>query len=415
MHVAIIGAGIVGVSTAIWLQRAGVRVTLVDREGPAAGASHGNAGVLAASSIVPIPVPGLLAKAPRMLFDPRQPLFVRWRHLPRLLPFLAPYLRSASHHARTSDALSLLLHDTAEQHAALAAGTGAERYLHPGDYLFGYTRAGFAADARAWEARERRGHAFEVIDEPGSYDPALAGRFELLVRCPHHGRISDPGAYVRTLAEHFEREGGTFLRTAVRDVARGRVELADGLLEADEIVVTAGIWSRRLLERQGVRVPMEAERGYHLEFVRPSVMPRAPVMVASGKFVLTPMEGRLRAAGIVEFAGLDAPPSRAPFALLRRETLKVLPDLVCEQIVEWSGPRPSTVDSLPLIGRMGDGIWAGFGHQHVGLTAGPKTGRWISQTITGNQPNTDLAPFAPTRFGAKNRLFSRVRTVRGGN
>ena len=403
MHVAIIGAGIVGVSTAIWLQRAGVRVTLIDREGPAAGTSQGNAGVLAAASIVPIPVPGLLAKAPRMLLDPRQPLFLRWPHLPRLVPFLAPYLASAREHERIGDALSLMLHDTYEQHAALAAGTGAERYLHAGDYVFGYTKAGLAADEKAWGARERRGHPFEVIEEPGRYDPLLAHGFERLVRCPGHGRISDPGAYVRALADHFEREGGRFLRAEVRHVDRGRVVLPEAEVAADEIVVTSGVWSKRLLERHGVTVRMETERGYHIEFVNPSHMPRSPVMVAWGKFVLTPMDGRLRAAGIVEFGGLDDRRSKAPFALLRKQTLEVLPDLTCERVVEWMGHRPSTSDSLPLVGRFADGLWAGFGHQHVGLTAGPKTGRWLARMLTGEHDNTDLAPFAPTRFGARHQ------------
>ena len=402
MHVAIIGAGIVGVSTAIWLQRAGCHVTVIDREGPAAGASHGNAGVLAASSIVPIPVPGLVRKAPRMLLDPREPLFLRWSYLPRLLPFLAPYMRSRHDHERISDALSLLLHDTAEQHLALAKGTGAEAYLHPGDYVFGYARGAFAKDRAAWEARERRGHPFAVIEDVGGYDPALRGRFELLVRCPHHGRISDPGAYVKALTAHVEAQGGAFLRAEVEGVSDAGVRTADGLVEADRTVVACGVRSKALVERLGIRVPMEAERGYHLEFVNPSVTPRAPVMVAAGKFVLTPMEGRLRAAGIVEFGGLDEQRSKAPFKLLRKQTMQVLPGLTFDHVDEWMGHRPSTADSLPLIGRVRDRVWAGFGHQHVGLTAGPKTGRWLAQMIVGDAPNADLAPFAPGRFGMRN-------------
>ena len=407
MHVAIVGAGIVGVSTAIWLQRAGARVTLIDREGPAAGTSHGNAGVLAAASVVPIPVPGLLAKAPRMLLDPNQPLFLRWRYVPRLLPFLAPYLRSARDHERIGDALSLLLHDTYEQHVALAHGTGAERFLHASDYVFGYaSREAFEKDAGAWKARRRRGHPFEVVEDVGNYDPALEGRFGLLVVCPQHGRVSDPGAYVKALATHAQEQGATFLRAQVRDLNERGVVTDDGTVEADHTVVASGMWSRRLLERRGVKVPMEAERGYHLEFVNPSITPHSPVMVAAGKFVLTPMEGRLRAAGIVEFGGLNDRRSVAPFALLKRQTLEVLPDLRYDRVDEWMGHRPSTTDSLPLIGPVGDErsgtkLWVGFGHQHVGLTAGPKTGRWISLMIMGSMPNVDLAPYAPKRFGAR--------------
>ena len=123
-------------------------------------------------------------------------------------------------------------------------------------------------------------------------------------------------------------------------------------------------------------------------------------MVASGKYVMTPMEGRLRCAGIVEFGGLEGKPSRAPFDLLKRQTLSLIPELEYDRIDEWMGHRPSTSDSLPLIGNVesASNVWTGFGHQHIGLSGGPKTGRWLAQLITGQKPNVDLAPFAPNRF-----------------
>ena len=211
--VAIIGAGIVGVSTAIWLQRAGHQVIIIDREGPAAGTSYGNAGVLAAAAIVPVPTPGLWKKAPGMLFDKNQPLFLRWSYLPKLLPFLMRYLSMgrADRVLRISDSLSLLLHDAADQHVALAVGTGAERFLTEGDYLFGYKdKAAFEADAYAWKIRRDRGHPYEEMtaEQLAEYDPAMAGRFGYAVRCPQHGHISDPGAYVNALADHVTDQGG---------------------------------------------------------------------------------------------------------------------------------------------------------------------------------------------------------------
>ena len=112
------------------------------------------------------------------------------------------------------------------------------------------------------------------------------------------------------------------------------------------------------------------------------------------------MNGRLRCAGIVEFGGLTEKRSRAPFDLLKRQTLELLPDLKYDRIDEWMGHRPSTPDSLPLIGALKDtpNVWTGFGHQHIGLTAGPKTGRWLTQMIKGETPNTDMEPFNPDRF-----------------
>ena len=411
-HVIIIGAGIVGISTAIWLQRGGHRVTVVDRLGPAGGASFGNAGVLAAASVVPVTVPGILAKAPAMLFGRDGPLFLRWGHVPRLVPFLARYLSHARVEAveRAAPALSLLLHDTAEQHAALAAGTGAEAFVEPGDYVFGYRdRAAFEADAFGWGMRRKHGHAFEPMERDAfaAYDPVLGSRFGFGVRCPDHGRVSDPGAYVKALAAHVEREGGRFVTAEVVDVALadGRatgIVTTDGPLEADHVVLTAGVRSGPLMKKLGLSIPMAAERGYHVEFLDPSIVPRSPTMVAAGKFVLSPMEGRLRAAGIVEFGGTDDGRSQAPLELLKRQTKRLLPDLEYSETREWMGHRPATADSLPVIGEAAaPNVWCGFGHQHIGLSGGPKTGRWLADFIAGRRPNADLAPFRADRFGKR--------------
>ncbi len=409
-HVVVVGAGIVGISAAIWLQRAGCRVTIVDRIGPAAGTSYGNAGVLAAASVVPVTVPGLWKKAPGMLFNPNAPLFMRWSYLPRLIPFLLKYMSHADTKKvpHIADALSLLLHDCADQHVALAKGTDAERYLIEGDYLFCYRdKAAFEADAYGWELRRERGHEFEEMTQErlSEYDPGVGHRFGYAVRCPNHGHITDPGAYVRALAAHVEEQGGTFVTAEVDDIgfdggSATTVVTSAGNIDADDIVIATGVWSGPLASKLGVKVPMEAERGYHIEFVNPSIMPKSPIMVATGKFVMTPMEGRLRCAGIVEFGGLTEKRSRAPFELLKRQTMELFPELTYDSIDEWMGFRPSTTDSLPLIGAFEKvpNVWSAFGHQHIGLSGGPKTGRWIAQLISGQAPNADLSSFAPNRF-----------------
>lgn len=417
-HVAIVGAGIVGVSTAIWLQRAGFSVSVFDPKGPAGGTSFGNAGVLAASSIVPVTVPGLWKKVPGMLLDRDSPLFLKWAQLPRLAPFLLSYMRHCEpqRSAAISQSLSMLLSDTYDEHASLAAGTGAERYLHDGDYVFGYAdRAAYLADKRSWDLRREHGHSFEEMDHAKfrAYDPAMAAIFGFGVRCPNHGRISDPGAYVGLLAQHVENQGGMFFDQEVVDIQRLEhgARCVTGGNEShvfDHVVLATGIWSGPLAKKLGSDVPMEAERGYHIEFVNPSIMPKVPTMVASGKFVLTPMEGRLRCAGLAEFASITAKPSRKPFQLLKRQVVKMLPDLTYDRIDEWMGMRPSTTDSLPVIGPIeapvssqaerSASIWAGFGHQHIGLTAGPKTGRWLAQLISGDRPNVDLSAFSTKRF-----------------
>jgi D-amino-acid dehydrogenase len=412
MQILVAGAGIVGISTAIWLQRAGHDVTVVDREGPASGTSHGNAGVLAAGAVVPVTTPGLLGKAPAMLMNPDAPLYLRWSYLPRLAPFLMKYLSHANdaHVDRYAKAMSALLHDTVEQHQALAADTPAAQFITTEDYCFGYaTSAEYEADAYGWTKRDAQGVKYEVVSGADyvAYDPIFGDTFETVVRCKNHGRISDPGAYVKALADHFVAEGGTLQITPITDIemTEGAVTAlitADGSLRADRIVFAMGPWSREIAHKLGVKVPFESERGYHIELMNPSAMPRAPMMVTSGKFVLTPMRGRIRAAGVIEFGGLDAPASRAPLDMLRRQVAKLLPEVTYDDVVEWMGHRPAPADSLPLIGAndAAGRSFSAFGHQHVGLTGGPKTGRMIAELINGRTPNTDMRPFDPAKYRA---------------
>lgn len=411
--VAVIGAGIVGVATAIWLQRAGHKVVLIDRDGPGEGASFGNGGVLAACAVVPVTVPGLLKKAPRMLFDPDQPLFLRWGYLPRLAPWLVRYLSraNAADAERIARALADIVADSLADHQALVRGTGAERFVVPSDYLYLYrSRAEFEGDAFGWGLRRAVGFTWEEMgrDALAAHDPVFSPQIGFAVRMGNHGYITDPGAYVRALAAHVVRSGGLQVTGEVRGILRtgGRVtgvRIGGDTLACDAAVLTAGAWSGPLAAQLGLDIPLESERGYHLELWGPSVMPRGPVMVAEGKFVATPMDGRLRLAGIVEFGGLEAPPSRGPIELLRRSVARTFPGLTWEQTREWMGHRPSTTNSLPVIGAVPGlaGAFVGFGHQHVGLTGGPRTGRLLAQLISGRTPNVDLAPFAPDRFGAR--------------
>lgn len=408
--VAVVGAGIVGVSTAIWLQRDGHDVILVDRAGPGEAASHGNGGVLASCSVVPVTVPGLLLKAPRMLFDPNQPLFLKWGYLPRLMPWLVRYLKhaNAADTRRIASALSAIIGDSLADHLALSDGTGAEKWIHPSDYLYIYdNRAHFERDAFGWGLRRDHGFVWEELEGDAfrAYDPVFAPQLGFAAKLADHGRIADPGRYIKDLAAHFEAAGGRILQAEVEDVAREGgdvtgIRAAGETIPCDAVVLAAGVWSKQLAKKLGVSVPMEAERGYHLELWEPSVMPRAPVMIASGKFVATPMDGRLRLAGIVEFGGTEAEASRGPIALLKKNVLAAFPGISWKEEVEWMGHRPAPADSIPVIGAVPgiSGAYLGFGHHHIGLTGGPKTGRLLAQMISGRQPNVDMSVYAPSRY-----------------
>jgi D-amino-acid dehydrogenase len=408
--VVVIGAGIVGISTALWLQRDGHDVVVIDKTGPAAGTSYGNGGVLASCSIVPVTVPGLIGKAPRMLLDPSQPLFLRWSYLPRLAPWLRRYLSHCNPRdvRRIAAALAPIVGDSLADHQALSAGTGAERWVVPSDYVFVYRdRAHFEGDAFGWSIRREHGFEWEELEGEAfrEYDPSFAPEFGFGVRLPGHGRISDPGRYVEDLAAYMVASGGRLLKGEVSDfvIEDGRVtgvRAGGETIPCSAAVLTAGIWSKPLARKLGLNVPMESERGYHIELMEPNRMPRSPVMIASGKFVATPMEGRLRLAGVVEFGGLDAPPRRQPFDLLMANIHAAMPGLTWRDTREWMGHRPAPSDSIPIIGAAPNikGAWLGFGHHHVGLTGGPMTGRLLAQLISGQRPNIDLAPYAPARF-----------------
>lgn len=409
--VIVVGAGIVGVSTAIWLQRDGAEVTLIDRDGPAAGASQGNAGLLAASAMLPNSEPGLWWKAPLMALNPNEPLFWRWSYLPRMVPWIARFLShcTQAERLRISAALAPLVVDTLTEHRALSDGTPAARYVHDSDYVYAYAdQAAFERAASEWELRRAHGVTFEVMDrhDYAQWDPFFAGGPGLAVRMGGHGRISDPEAYVTALADVFVSQGGRLITSEVTDIAQESgqvtgVRAGGAFLPCDHLVVTAGVWSGPLARALGLKAMLTSERGYHLELWDPSAMPRAPTMLAAGKFVATPMDGRLRLAGIDELGGIKAGPSNAPFRFLERKLKETMPGVRWHKQTRWMGHRPSTPDSLPLIGAVPGvrGAWIGVGHQHVGLTGGPITGRWLSQMIHGRTQNVDMTPFAPGRFG----------------
>lgn len=408
----VIGAGIVGLSTAIWLARAGEAVTLIDRE-PVGGensTSFGNAGVLAACSVAPVTAPGLVAKGPKLLIDKNFPLFLRWSYVPKLAPWLFKYLSHANDAdtQRIASGLAPLIHDAVDQHQALTKATAAQDWLQLSEYAFAYTdRAAFDADSYTWELRRKAGFVPDVVVGAAvrEREPALSSAFDCLAVMKDHGFLRSPAGYLKALAEEAKKLGVDVRQEEVVDVA-----LTDGRITAvitkqqnhncSAAVLATGVWSKPLAQKLGVSVPLESERGYHLHIKSPGALPNIPLMITTGKFVATPMEDGLRCAGVVEFGGLKAPASKAPLNLLRKKVREAFPDIDLGDVTEWLGHRPAPTDSLPLIGEIGKtGVFAGFGHHHIGMTAGPKTGRILAGLITNNRENADLSPYRPDRFG----------------
>ena len=224
-HIAVVGAGIVGVSCALHLQRLGASVSLIDRSEPGSvdAASYGNCGILARCAVVPVATPGIWLKAPSMLFRADGPLFVRWSYMPRLLPWLIPYLRSSSRKKveYTARHLAPLLFDSVDEHRSLAQGSDAERWLRACEYMYLYAnREAFEADAFGWDLRRQHGYEWYTLQGRAvqEFDPALSPEYQFAVVLKDHGMISNPGNYVSDLAKNFSAAGGEILRANIKEV-----------------------------------------------------------------------------------------------------------------------------------------------------------------------------------------------------
>jgi D-amino-acid dehydrogenase len=407
----VLGAGVVGLSTALYLRRANVPVTVIDPLPPASGTSFGNAGLISAGTVVPIALPGMLRKVPGWLTDPTGPLVVRPSYAPRALPWLMQWVK-AGRMARVleiSDALQALHHGAFDCWQELL---GAERY---------HDLVRRAGQVQVWEdeaesetaiierrLRERHGIEAESLsaDDLRQMFPGLAREVTRGLLVPGNGYTVSPHRLVRTLGELFQAEGGKIvaeraMKLIPREGGAGYMVMTNvSNRTAQNVIVAAGAWSKALLDPLGVRVPLETERGYHAMLPAPSTMPPMPIMNKSRSFGMTPMEDGLRIAGTVEIAGLDAPPDERRAKVLVAHARRLFPGLEPGEARYWMGFRPSMPDSLPVLGPAPrrPGLFVAFGHGHFGMTGGPPSGKLVAQLVTGQAPGIDPAPYSPQRF-----------------
>ena len=410
MHVAVVGAGIVGVSCALYLRRDGHDVTLLDPRAPGTATSFGNAGVIAASAVVPNSTPALRRDIPRILFDRDSAVRVRWNYLPWITPWLIRFLL-AGRDARArqiADALVPLTTRALEAHRELIARSGVEELLRPVGWLKVYeTEAGFAAGQYDRDIMIARGVRCDVLsqDEIRQLEPALARRYVRGLFQPDNACILSPHRLVQAHAAQFQRLGGNVVQEGVRGVqpidGGVRLDCELGFRTFDAVVIAAGAWSKELARQVGDRVVLDTERGYHLN-IEPGEAGelRRTVMFPERGFVLAPMLDGIRLTSGVELAGLRAPPDFSRIRRLLPAAREALPGLSDRVTRQWLGYRPSTPDSLPVIGRSPRcrSVFYAFGHQHVGLTLGPITGRLIAAVVAGRAPEFDLAPYRADRF-----------------
>lgn len=408
---AVVGAGIVGICSALSLQERGLAVTLIDPNPPAEAASYGNAGVLSTWSCVPQSMPGLWKNVPQWLLDPEGPVALRWSYLPKFLPWMMQFF-AASKIERIpaiADAMLQLHRPTLDLYRRFLAGTGHEDLVRDSMYVFAYRDPAKAnLDNLEWRIRKDRGVPVEKIDSNALHDiePDISPDYKAAILVKDQGRTIDPGAIGKVLTEKFLNAGGTLLQARVQSLKPldgGRVELQTdtGILTAERVILSAGPWSAALLKSHGLKVPLESERGYHLIFSDPGVTLNNSIMVTDSKFAVSSMRMGLRCAGTAEFAGLDYPPDYRRAHALAGPAKRLLPKLNTETREVWMGQRPSFPDTLPAIGNIPGlpGVIAAFGHGHLGLTAAPMTGKIVAGLAIGETPNIDIKAYSLERFG----------------
>jgi D-hydroxyproline dehydrogenase len=399
--VAVVGAGIVGVACALQLARQGKRVVVLDYQAPGLGASYGNAGHLATEQVFPIADASILKRLPGMLLDPMGPLRLDWKYMPRALPWFTRLLLNLRPEpfARTVAGIRALNEGSLAAWHRLLGAIGQESLMKEDGSLLVFERSESRQALDGLKARMQQGVPVEFWDAPTvqAAAPQLNARIQGGLFFPATGHFVDPYRLVVELVEAAKHSGVQFRQCRVSGGqinATGVTLTTDqGAVNARQVLIACGAHSAHLTQLlTGKKVPLDTERGYHL--MLPHEHDRLPFAVTSleRKFIMTPMEGGLRLAGTVEFAGLDSPPNMQRAWQLHRASQGLFKDeLDVSGATPWMGFRPSLPDSLPVIDSACDGkVLLAFGHQHLGLTQAAVTAEMIAQWVTGEGARAGL-------------------------
>ena len=410
--VLVLGAGMVGVSAALHLQKRGLDVILVDRhERAGEETSFGNAGLIECASVFPYMFPRDFGEVLRYATNCAPQARYQFSDLPTILPWLVRYFLASSPDRALHSAMAELplIRRSLIEHEALIAEAGVPELLRRTGWLKLFRFEATLANAvREFERATKYGVAGEVLDRKAIAirEPNLTGEFAGAIYWPAPGFVPDPGGLAKAYAALFQRKGGRFLvgdaRTLEQDTGRWRLAGADGTAIARKVVVALGPWSDLVFRPLGYSIPLGVKRGYHLHLApRGNAVLNHPVLDSDLGYLLAPMNRGIRLTTGVEFARRDAPPTPIQLrqALPRAHALFPLGDALDAK--PWMGARPCLPDMLPVIGEAPrhPGLWFDFGHQHHGLTLGPAAGRLLAEMMTGEMPFADPKPFAVERFG----------------
>jgi D-amino-acid dehydrogenase len=406
--VVVLGAGIVGVSSAYAARQRGLSVVLVDRREPGSETSYGNAGILSSGSIFPLNQPSLFGSLPKYLSNRHNAL--RWdvgwalQNPDWIVRFLAS--GRASQTKPRALALHGLIKASLKLHRQWIVDAGAGNRIRETGWLKAWRSDNLAAAKADQAALTEYGIKSELLDRQGisALEPNILPVYSVGLLHSETASVDSPGNVVRAYAKMFAGAGGEVRQSEIRSIAPDgdgwRVVLSDGEIRARHVVVALGPWAPDLLRPLGYRVPLAWERGYHREFTpNPSRQLRRPIHDAENAFLMTPMEQGIRVTSGVELTARDAPSNYAqldavvPLARSVAEFGEPVGEI-------WRGARPTLPDSLPMIGPapQHQGLWLAFGNQHIGFTTGPATGDAIAAMITGVAPSFDTTAFSPKRY-----------------
>ena len=405
----VLGAGMVGVSCALELQRRGHRVTLIDRRGVGEETSAGNAGLLSSSTITPLADPRLLPRLHRLALNREAGLQLHYPHLPALLPWLLRFLARCRRGVYLSDgeAMAALTLPSIEMHRQWIEQAGAQELLNPAGALKLYRDPrSFGRDALERELFDRCGVRYTPLGagEIAALEPDLEPVFERGVMIEDTLSLRDPRRLCRAYAELFRAAGGAIEIAGVRAIAPRaggwEAEIAGAAMPAEHLVVCLGAWTPQLLAPLGYRNPLALERGYHM-MLAPAAGKRLgrAVFDADAGYVIAPMAGGLRiTTGTNLVARETAPTPRQLEQVLprAREAFPLGGELLPRP---WMGHRPSVPDTLPIIGAAPRhrNLWLAFAHAHMGFTLGPISGRMIADLVDGAAPTPALLACRPER------------------
>ena len=409
-QVTVLGAGMVGVSCALELQRQGFQVRLLDRRGPGEETSYGNAGLLSFSNITPIADPALWRRLPRLALNLENDLLLHYAHLPWLLPWIARFLANCRRGPYLDDGARMyqLVNASIELHHRWIDEAGATGLMNYGGALKLFRRRrSFERQALEHELLQHCGVRFSELDAQQAYElePGLRRIFERAVLVEDTVSIRDPGKLCQHYARLFGDAGGEVVRAevgAIRAAESGwEVTTHQGVEPAERLVVCLGAWTPALLAPLGYANPLAIERGYHMMFsAQGDARLSRPIFDVDASYVMAPMEAGLRVSTGTNLVYRDTRIDARQLGRVvpcAREAFPLGQALLDQP---WMGRRPTLPDTLPIIGPAPahENLWLAFGHSHMGFTLGPITGRLIANAISGAPQPVSPAACAPSRY-----------------